>query len=771
MLASRVGVFAFFFMAMADAVAGLSSAQSFDFYDTSGNKIGTGGAYTKRFASPPVAPADVSGVRIAGLVQGKASVSPTGAARYSIPISLPRSLAGFGPALSLEYSSSSPRGLLGVGWSVGGLSQITRCPQTAPQDFLAMGVKLAPSDRFCLDGQRLVSATGDYRNPDGTGYTVGSYGGEPGSGAYAPSYQTEVTNFSRVVQSGWQGNGPQSFTVTTRDGIVMEFGGTESSRALGNSTSSTGVITDQSTVLVWALNKVTDRRNNTWTVTYARDPGAGSLYPAQIDYTANVAAGVSSANRVVFDFDALQQEETTLQYLGASRIVSGKRLRKISIYVGQKPAKEYRFSYDALDESGLPFHASRLNKITECQYRQIELSCLDPVYLDWSSNASFKVETTSSSFSAYVQAEDDIGKFSLVGDVNADGRSDIVRPDSGLQAVLADSTETAVSLKPNIVVSGSIVDGSVSSYLFDINEDGIADNVYPKVVSGSIVVYVQYGALSGVFGNPVQIGSTPFSGSLSNSRIFYEDVNNDGRKDVVVITPNLVNFRATANIYSFLKSDTGWSSLYAAYIDFPDDTSASVDALPQIFSIMDIDGDSVMDAVFLGPWSSRDYSNKLYVAYGYRAFSASGGNGTFNGGSSPVANTPPFTSIDVPRSTMQWLNSMCGTGVCKALDNASTSVNTAYRRSDSIENRFFRDVNRDGLVDIVTEGAVGVLKCMGAMLSCGAKQLSSQGLLLHLSVDGRGLESGRHEVSAGKRASGFYQLYWRYKYPVWRSCS
>ena len=92
---------------------------------------------------------------IVGRTAGEASVSATGAARYTIPLTLPPGTNGLAPALAVTYDSRSGNGLLGVGFRLTGLSAIQRCGNTLAQDGRLGAVALDSADRFCLDGQRL----------------------------------------------------------------------------------------------------------------------------------------------------------------------------------------------------------------------------------------------------------------------------------------------------------------------------------------------------------------------------------------------------------------------------------------------------------------------------------------------------------------------------------------------------------------------------------------------------------------------------------------
>src|SRR4051794_4163287 len=91
-----------------------------------------------------------------GAIQGAIQVTPDGAASYSIPITLPRGVAGLEPKLALSYNSRGGPSAFGVGWALTGFSVIQRGPRNLRDDGVVRGVQLDRDDAFFLDGEKLV---------------------------------------------------------------------------------------------------------------------------------------------------------------------------------------------------------------------------------------------------------------------------------------------------------------------------------------------------------------------------------------------------------------------------------------------------------------------------------------------------------------------------------------------------------------------------------------------------------------------------------------
>jgi Salmonella virulence plasmid 65kDa B protein len=289
---------------------------------------------------------------------GQFAVTQTGAATYTIPIAVPPGTAGVVPSLSLEYSNQSSNGLLGIGWTLGGLPSIGRCPRTIAQDGASGGVNFDANDRFCMEGERLVVVSGTY-------------------GADGAVYRTEVDTFSKIISHGTAGSGPAWFEVHTKSGQIMEFGHTADSLVLAQG---------KATARIWALDKLSDTKTNYFTVTYTTDATNGQYFPARIDYTGNGAGSVGTYNSVQFAYAS--RPDNIPQYQAGSLSLGTVRLTDIKVYAGATLVSDYQMAYQQSPTSNV----SEIASVKACGG---DGSCLPATIFQWASGGG-------TSFSAQV---------------------------------------------------------------------------------------------------------------------------------------------------------------------------------------------------------------------------------------------------------------------------------------------------------------------------------------------------------------------------------
>lgn len=124
--------------------------------------------------------------RAVGAIPGAFDVTLSGSSSYSIPIKIAPGTAGTQPKIQLVYSSQSLGGPLGEGWSISGISAITRGPKDQFVDGAAGAINLDDNDALYLDGQRIVpigpavgtgsSRTLEYRKVDDDFTEIIQYG-------------------------------------------------------------------------------------------------------------------------------------------------------------------------------------------------------------------------------------------------------------------------------------------------------------------------------------------------------------------------------------------------------------------------------------------------------------------------------------------------------------------------------------------------------------------------------------------------------------------
>lgn len=486
---------------------------------------------------------------------GEFAVSPVGTATYTVPIKLPPGVAGLQPNLSFNYDSANGPGLLGVGWQLSGLSAITRCPRTMVQDSVRGAIKFAETDRFCLDGGRLLAVSGDAAN-----YT------SPGM-----EYRTEIESFAKIVSSAETGAtaGPGSFTVRTRGGLTMEYGKTADSRIEAQGSTA---------VAVWALNKVTDVAGNHYTVTYTENNTNGEFYPTSISYTGNAAAGLAPAFKVGFVYET--RPDIAPAYLGGKLSKKTVRLKTLQIYSAGAVVNQYNISYAATSAT------RKRSAVTTISYCDAAGVCIPSTALTTSpGNAAF---TFWSQTITPGRGDDNVHYFY---DVNGDGRPDWIR-------VSRASNMMWVALaKPNgsfdFWTKQSTTVGSLQYYqhhFVDINGDGKVDWVQISRDSNNSWVGLSNG--DGSFNTWTK--QSTMTGNLNAYEHYLVDVNGDGLPDWIQIE------RYGNSAWTALGKGDGsfdfWTKAFAA---------GSVQGSQHYFA--DINGDGMADWIRVSRGSNNGY--------------------------------------------------------------------------------------------------------------------------------------------------------------------
>ncbi len=311
---------------------------------------------------------------VVGTLPGGATVSPTGAANYSIPLNLPPGTAGMTPSLGLVYNSQGGNGLLGIGWSLSGLSAITRTGTTIYNDGYIDGVDFDDNDKLALDGQRLIPV-------------------ENGS-----EYRTEIESFSKIIPNGSFSGMPEWFEVYTKDGRIIEYGHTDDSRI---------ETSDNENVLMWLINRISDRKGNYIDFEYSENNGMGRI--KKISYSGNMNTGQQPYYFVEFHYTTGRQDKI-LSFVAGSKIEISEILTDIT--VKYSTSTNYLQHYNLMYDWGTYTH---LLKVTVDDWNG---NHFNPTLFNWGEETlKFKFE--------YPYIHHDFKH--IFGDYNGDGFTDYVR--------------------------------------------------------------------------------------------------------------------------------------------------------------------------------------------------------------------------------------------------------------------------------------------------------------------------------------------------------
>ena len=357
--------------------------------NVSGDSTTPGNPETPPAVSLAALPTDADAQsEVVGTIAGSFRVDESGAATYNVPLSIPQGIAGISPDVSVNYHSSSGNGIMGIGWSAGAGSTISRCRQTVETDGISTAISLTNADRFCLDGQRLVAAP----NEQGV---EGSYGGAD------TQYRTLIDSQARVTSKGTSGHGPAYFTVERIDGSTSTYG----------NTSDSVMVDGNNTKVMWQLNSQKDHKNNEIVYSYLSSGtavGENELLIDTITY---------SGNKIDFQYNLNDaRTDTATRYMAGIKFEQKARLDAIVITNhNDVDINSYHFGYDT-EVTG----STVLQDIIQCD-GALTGSCLPATSFDWTDfNAAANTAARYTRFNA-----DNLSTFRQL-DFNADGISDLI---------------------------------------------------------------------------------------------------------------------------------------------------------------------------------------------------------------------------------------------------------------------------------------------------------------------------------------------------------
>lgn len=285
----------------------------------------------------------------AGSLPGNFEVVSTGAASYTIPISVPPGTSNLEPSLYISYLSQRGNGLLGMGFALDGLTAITRCPSNIYQNGVIRGVDFSNQDRFCLNGEQLIAIDGEY-------------------GANNTSYRLYSASNTKVISYGNLSSGPKNFQVWTPNGKIAEYGMSEDARISARG---------KNIISMWALNRISDTLGNYLTIQYEQDPPNGMLYPIKISYTGNTNAKITPYNEIRFLY---KNRPDRIESFHAGSITSiNKLLSEIQIFCEKELIFRYLLTYELSPNT----HKSRLLSIKKCTKNNV---CFPPTRFTWQTN-------------------------------------------------------------------------------------------------------------------------------------------------------------------------------------------------------------------------------------------------------------------------------------------------------------------------------------------------------------------------------------------------
>ncbi|MGG5209818.1 RHS repeat-associated core domain-containing protein [Chryseobacterium sp. MIQD13] len=247
--------------------------------------------------------------------KGDVDVTAAGQLQFSLPIALPPGVKSVAPQINLAYTSGSSNGIAGYGWTLSGITAISRVGKNIEKDGAVKGIQLDYSDLYSFNGQRLILKSGEY-GKDGAEYVTEKYS------------NTKI----KSVGNNLSISGPEYWEVTFEDGSQAWYGAV----APGNS--------NARTPLEYNIVKWKDIKGNYIIYNYTQIASTNVATISSIEWGGNETLGKTHFNIIEFNYFN-ERTFKEINYLSGIEFIQNRLLKEIVVKSNGNQFKRYAIEY------------------------------------------------------------------------------------------------------------------------------------------------------------------------------------------------------------------------------------------------------------------------------------------------------------------------------------------------------------------------------------------------------------------------------------------
>ncbi|WP_162271026.1 RHS repeat-associated core domain-containing protein [Chryseobacterium glaciei] len=377
---------------------------------------------------------------------GNIEVNGGGQLQFTLAITLPPGVKNIAPNMNLTYTSNSGNGAMGYGWSISGVTAISRMGKTIERDGEQIGVKLDNSDYYTFNGQRLILKSGEY-GKNGAEYVTEKYS------------NIKIKSFGAITAQPWQG--PEYWIVTFEDGSQAWYGDPPATSYNASTTP-----------LEYNISKWKDAQGNYILYDYMQGQG-NSQNLATIDrirWGGNENLNTSPVNIIIFNYVPNTLSES--YYIAGVPFVQDRILDNVIVAKNNDIFKKYTIEYGS-NSTNYQF----VNKITESNSQG---ASANSIKFEYPQATPISIEYN------YIQSADPFSGVKLTGDFNGDSYIDFVM-DNGTIKLGAFNNDTFTTFTTNKVFASN---AKVVNTLLDEEGEVYNGNGVVEYKDGKVLGYI-----------------------------------------------------------------------------------------------------------------------------------------------------------------------------------------------------------------------------------------------------------------------------------------